>query len=280
MYRPHLEFVVNLTAELTGEPNLVWSPYSVASALGVVAAGARGRTYDEIASALVGAGKLDELEAQLATSADLRDAEIAVANTLWMRMGLTFHEAYQQAVLGWPGGALQSADFAHDPEGARQKINNDVEQETRGLIADLVPPGAIHADIAAVIVNALYLKVAWANAFDTGETGPAPFHAPSGARDVPTMCQSERLKYAASGGWRLATLPTVSQVALDVLLPDDPAAPLTSDVVADLLDRAASRKVDLRLPRFRVESAATLGTGGPVPAGPLVQLGVAAAFGP
>jgi serine protease inhibitor len=279
MYRPHLDLVVNLTKELTGAPNLVWSPYSVASALGMAAAGARGRTSDEIARALAGAGELDEVAGLLAASAELRDAEIAVANTLWMRLGLTFHEAYQEAVLSWPGGAVRSADFAHDPDGARQKINNEVEQETRGLIADLVPPGAIHAETVALIVNALYLKVAWASAFDAGETAPAPFHAPSGLRDVPTMRQSERLRYAASGGWRLATLSTASQVAMDVLLPDDPDDRPTAGVVSDLLDGASSCKVDLRLPRFRVESEATLGTGGTVPAGPLVQLGVEAAFG-
>src|SRR5690606_41764624 len=63
----------------------LWSPYSVASALGLAAAGARGRTYDELAAALAPGGDLAGLGKVLAESAAPRQAEAAVANTLWMR---------------------------------------------------------------------------------------------------------------------------------------------------------------------------------------------------
>ncbi|MFW5934136.1 MAG: serpin family protein [Actinomycetota bacterium] len=260
-----------LQAGFPREGNLPWSPYSVASALGVAAAGARGRTYDELVRAISPGADLDGLADVLRRSARLTDADLAVTNTLWMRSGLEFRESYEQAVLGWPGGALRTVDFRGDPEGSLAKINDAVEQDTRGLIKDLLPPGSVHTETGAVIVNALYLKVAWQMPFLRSATRPAPFHAPSGTRDVPTMHQEERLGYATADGWRMATLPTEGEAVMDVLLPDDPDAALSVGTVVALQERASRTRMDLALPRFRVEATARLNE-------PLRGLGVADAF--
>jgi serpin B len=177
------DFALNLNRKLASEGNLVWSPYSVASALGLAAAGARGRTYDELERALGAAP--DGLG--LAEAAALADAEIAVANTLWLREGLPIEEAYERAADGFPGAAVRGADFAGDAERVRQTINAEVAKATRELIRDLLPAGSVDMYTAAVIVNALYLKVAWQHKFAERDTVPAPFHGPGGRRRVPTM---------------------------------------------------------------------------------------------
>src|SRR6266545_2818090 len=202
-----VDFALALHDELPADGNLPWSPYSVASALGMAATGARGRTYDELARALAPGGDLVQLGRTLAASARLDDAAAAVANTIWVRLGLELRDAYRQEMLDWPGGALHTADFRGDPEGSRGTINADVEKTT--------------PTTAAVIVNALYLKVAWRNPFADAATQPAPFHAPSGTREVPTMRQQERMGYAAVDGWRMVTLSTASDVVVDVLLSDE-----------------------------------------------------------
>ncbi|HSI94392.1 MAG TPA: serpin family protein [Jiangellaceae bacterium] len=269
----HLEFVANLHRELPAAGNLPWSPYSVASALGIAASGARGATRDELVRALVPGGDLDELARLLARAAQLSKAEVGIANTLWMRHGTPFREEFQQTVRNWPGGAVETADFRSDAEGSRQKINNTVEQDTRGLVRDLLAPGTIHAETGAVIVNALYLKVAWQAPFVEADTRPAAFHASSGTREVPTMRQQSSLRYGAAGGWRLVTLPTVSDVVVDVLLADDERAPLGAATVAELHSASRDTKVDLALPRFRIESEMELNR-------PLAGVGVRAAFSP
>jgi serpin B len=274
----HADFALALYGELAEDQpaagNVVWSPYSVASALGVTAAGARGATHDELARAL--GGEIAELGRELSAAARLKDAEVAVANSLWARLGLPFEDDYRRAVLGWPGGALHAGDFRGDPEAARGKINADVEKTTRGLIKELLAAGTITSQTAAVIVNALYLKVAWQQAFEDSATAPRPFAAPSGRRKVPAMRQVQRMPYAAAGGWRMVSLPTQSDVVVDVLLPDDPGTDLTevgAGTLTGLYDAAAPVQVDLTLPKFRVETAATLN-------GPLGGLGVVTAFDP
>ncbi|HEX6336114.1 MAG TPA: serpin family protein [Jiangellaceae bacterium] len=272
MDRQHLEYALALHDALPPEGNLPWSPYSVASALGLAASGARGRTRDELIAVLARSGSLDALGRLLSDAARLADAEAAVANTLWMRIGLDVHDDFKQAVLAWPGGAVRAADFEHDAEGARQKINDDVAQETRGLIKGLLPSGAIHRDIGTVIVNALYLKVAWRNPFEAGRTIPAPFHAPSGTKDVPTMRQQEQFRYATADGWQQVTLPTPSDVVVDVVLPEgrEATAPPAATLAA-LRAESRSRKIDLALPRFRVEATLPL-------VEPLRTVGIEAAF--
>jgi serine protease inhibitor len=258
MHQPHLDFALALHRRLPAAGNLPWSPYSVASALGIAAAGARGDTYDQLDAALAPGGALDELGRMLAGSADPREAEVAVANTLWMRAGWHFLDEYQRHVRDWPGGTVRSADFAGDPDGARVGINEDVARTTRGLVRDLLAEGAIHPDVVAVIVNALYLKVAWLNPFEEHRTVAAPFHAPSGTREVPTMRQQESFPYAEAGGWRMVTLPTAGDVVADVLLSDSGETVPSAEAVTALQRATRSVKVDLHLPKFRVEAASTL----------------------
>jgi serine protease inhibitor len=257
------EFALNLNRRLASEGDLVWSPYSVASALGLAAAGARGDTYRELTGAL--GATPDAL--RLAEAAALDDAEIAVANTLWTREGLPVEEGYRRALASFPGAASHGADFAGDPDGARRAINADVAKTTRELIKDLLPPDAITRYTSAVIVNALYLKVAWRKRFQERATRPEVFHGPGGEREVAMMRTVERLPYAEEGGLRMVTLPAESGVAVDVIMGGEP----TPEVLRRLYDTASPIKISLSLPKFRVEGQASL-------RGPLGGLGVITAF--
>jgi serpin B len=262
------EFALNLNRRLASPGNLVWSPYSVASALGLAAAGARGRTYDELVSALGAAP--DELG--IAEAATLDDAEIAVANTLWLREGPPVEEAYERTARGFPGAALHNADFAGSPERARQTMNTEVAKTTRELIRDLLPPGSVDERTIAVIVNALYLKVAWQHTFNKGDTLPAPFYGPGVRRQVPMMRRTGHMAYAEEDGWRMVTLAAGGGVVADVLLGEDEEGGAPSpELLRRLYDTARYVKVALSVPKFRVESHAGL-------AGPLGALGVTTAF--
>lgn len=258
-------FALDLNRRLATTGNLVWSPYSVASALALAALGARGRTYDELAGAL---GKAPG-ELGLGAAAALDGAEVAVANTLWLRKGLPIEEAYERAVRDLPGAALHTADFAASPDRARQAINADVTKTTRELIRDLLPPGSVDERTNAVIVNALYLKAAWFEVFIKSETTPMPFHAPGGDRTVPMMRRTGHMRYAEEGGWRVVTLAAAGRLVVDVLLGEGEAP--SPELLRRLYEGTRTVKVALSLPRFRVESRAGL-------AEPLGALGVTTAF--
>jgi serine protease inhibitor len=261
-------FVLDLHRALAGRPDegFVWSPYSIASALGLAADGAAGATREEIAAALTADGDLGALGKALLAGAelsgDVEDGGIAVSNTLWADASLPVSPAYEAAVRAWPGGAARTADFGNDAEAARREINADVERTTHGLITDLIGRGGISADTLAVLVNALWLKDGWLGEFDPERTRPERFDAPGGPVEVPTMRRQARMPYATGHGWTRVGLLTGGGLVADVLLPDGDLATaepaLTPATLADLLADGAYPEVDLSLPRFRVEASAEL----------------------
>ncbi|MGH3517580.1 MAG: serpin family protein [Haloechinothrix sp.] len=252
-----------------GNVNSCFSPYSVASALGMVCQAARGDTADEIRVLLAGgdadiAKQVDLLRdaSTLAGGGNGEDPVFAVSNTLWAWEGLRLKEGYLTDLAGWPGARVQTAPFRADPEAARHAINTDVAETTHDLIKELVPPGAVHVDTVASLVNALYLKAAWRNRFADHDTSEEQFHTPTGSRPVATMRQVERLGYAARGGWQAVVLPAAGGVEAIVLLPDtdlpEAEAALDADVLADVLAAPTKRQVELHLPKLDLAMNAEL----------------------
>ena len=281
-----LAFTLNLHRAVAPDltANACWSPFSVASALGLLAQGARGLARDELAVLLVGekSGDIVELGATLKRASVLaahRDNEdepvVAVANTLWADESVPILPSFVRELDRWTSGTVRGAPFRQDATKAREMINRDVATTTRDLIPQLLPAGAITAETVSALVNALYLKCAWRYRFTEGGTTPRPFHAPGGTKDVPTMTLTERVGYAATDGWQVVNLPAVGGVEATVLLPDGDLANaepgLDADLLARLLDAPRPQQVTLRLPRVDVRTKAELSR-------PLSELGVNTVF--
>ncbi|WP_086685332.1 serpin family protein, partial [Amycolatopsis pretoriensis] len=249
----HLRFALAVHRALGAEGgNLCFSPYSVASALTLAARAARGRTRDELVALLGDPGEQTSLlraAAELVEESRGDQAELAVANTLWADDRLPLEDSFKAELAEWPGAAVASAPFEKDPEAARALVNADVGRTTRGLIPQLLPPGSIDRDVAAVLVNALYLKAAWKLPFREANTSDAPFHAPSGTRDVPTMWLGERVGYAHAAGWQAVQLVAAGGLQAVVLLPDgdlaDAEAALDQAALTSLLGRLKAKAVEL-----------------------------------
>ena len=269
--------------------NVVVSPWSVSSALAVLAPGCDGAARAEIEAALIGgsgegggsAGAADivpALAADAATIAGERrwsdDSMLTVANTLWVDEGRTPVPAFTAALDRWPGAAVRCAPIESDPDRARRTINGDVAATTRNLISEILPDGALTPDDRAVIANALYYFAPWLEPFAESRTEDAPFRGPGGTRAVPTMRATHELAYARAG-WEYVSLPLDLGFRAEILLPPAPsdgveALPEAAAVVA-LSRGARPHRVDIHLPRVRAERAMLLN-------GPLHELGVRRIF--
>nr|WP_042194221.1 serpin family protein [Kibdelosporangium sp. MJ126-NF4]CEL21166.1 serine protease inhibitor serpin homolog [Kibdelosporangium sp. MJ126-NF4]CTQ96268.1 serine protease inhibitor serpin homolog [Kibdelosporangium sp. MJ126-NF4] len=267
----HLDFTVALQDALAeaGAPadNVVWSPYSVASALALVTRGAAGKTKDELVTLLLGDSSaevedlirlLDDAERLAEPQRDQQPPVLEVANTLWADERITVRQAFAAALEAMPSGSVRPAPFGADPEGARELINADVAKTTRNLIPELLQPGVIKQDTVAALVNALYLKVAWRHKFEEAATESRPFHRPGGEVSVPTMWLSENLGYAREPGWQVVALPAIGGVDAVVLLPDGELPTPDARTVKGLLDKTKRQKVNLRLPKLRLKLQAEL----------------------
>ncbi|RCW40778.1 serpin B [Halopolyspora algeriensis] len=281
----HLDFSLSLHRRLAprAEEDFSWSPYSVASALGLAAAAADGHTRAELLTALRATGsnsrtELLELLRGAAHPGHLEPEdgpELAVANTLWADDELPIEDTYLQALEDWPGSALRNTAFRAAPDRARRQINADVAETTRDLIPELLRPGTVDPDTVAALVNALYVKASWTESFDEHATESRPFHAPHGTRDVPTMRMTRSFGYASRHGWQVVTLPAAGGIEAVVLLPDGELSGAESGLeatrLAELVSAAGQQRVELLLPRFEVTGEAELQH-------PLDALGVSTLF--
>jgi serine protease inhibitor len=249
--------------------NVVVSPWSVSSALAVLAAGVDDPARREIEDALAaGVGQGDVVGVLAADASRLvetaeseDDSVLEVVNRLWVDTGSTPRSEFLDQLGRWPGASVARSPMATEPEAARRLINDDAAEVTRGLIEEVLPAGSLTHDDRAVIVNALYLLVAWTEPFSEETTADEPFHAPTGTQKVPTLRGLREAVYAHDD-WEYVALPLWLGLRVEILLPPTGTAPDAVALEPARLDRlragAVTHRVQLHLPRFRLETSADL----------------------
>jgi serpin B len=275
-------FGVDLLHVLCGSPtdgNVLVSPTSAAEALSLLYPAAGGGTAEAIGAMLhlpewsrdlvAAAREHTRALAELSYAGDLDDDEapdsLRMTNRLWTVTGLEPEPAYLDDVATAFDSDVRSLDFAGDPEGATERINTTVEDDTAGIIEDLFED-PLRPDTVAVLTNALYLQARWATPFS--DTRSAAFDAPSGESTVDMMSGGSGDARSA-GGWQSVELPyrdgTLAAVA--VLPPEgtDPCAVAVDDLAA--LEAAPPAPVGVELPRISIEQTHAL-------VDPLVSLGM------
>ncbi len=246
--------------------NAVFSPTSIALALAMARAGAKGETASQMDAVLhtsgwdeLGTG-LNALDQALATrnatwqdeSLDppTRELALRIANTSFAQKDWTIEQAYLDRIASTFDAGVRLVDYAANAESARKLINAWVSDQTEQRIPDLIPEGMLGAATRLVLVNAIYLKAAWATEFVADLTEPAAFTRLDGSRvDVQTMVKNwltqERAPYAHGTGWQATELlyrgrPEQSApLAMTLILPDDLPA-FESGLTAAQLGRITS----------------------------------------
>ena len=260
-------FGTDLYLKLAATGNVVFSPASIAAALRMALAGARGETAAELAAALHLPGDAPETAvaglAQLAAIRPGDDLTFAAPNVMWLQTAMPVRDSYVAQLAETV--SLERCDFSRAPEAARQQINSAIAEQTAGKIAALIPSGVIDTLTRLVLTNAVYLKALWVSQFPARETRQKPFYPErSGPSPVDMMHLQARLAYHRGDGYQAVLLPYQGgTLAMAVVLPDGPLSELTGQlaglgglggVVAGLLSDGAEAQADLSLPRFRVDA--------------------------
>jgi serpin B len=268
--------------------NLVFSPSTLASALGLAYLGARGATATAMARVLdlpasTSRGSLEaELQARMTAlgSLDGPGVTLAASDQVWADPTLTTLRSYLNAVAtGYHAGVAQ-APFSTDPAKAAAEINQAIAAATDGHISQLVNAGMLD-NVGWVLTSALYLNAKWATPFDPGKTGPGPF-TPTGAKPVTVkFMNGDDLPYASAGGWQAVSLPYQGgRLTMTALLPPAGSAScalpsqasLTS--IARTFDGPRAGLADASLPKVNLDTSGGAGDMKPT----LSQLGLGVAF--
>ena len=252
-----------------GDKNIFISPASIELALAMTYNGAGGTTKTAMAKAMgLGALTLDDVNkgnAQLLSLLKSPDpkVELAIANSLWGRQGLTFKQDFLRRVGTSYQAKLTTLNFAK-PQAA-DTINTWVSDNTRGKIPTLVDPPMLE-DAVLVLVNAIYFKGAWTTPFDTKQTQDGPFTLANGTKKtMPMMRQRDSLRYLETESFQAVSLPYgEGNVVMDVILPKPGVTPAAfhGSLTAANWNRWArqfrSREGMIVMPRYKAQFETSL----------------------
>lgn len=264
-----------LSRLVDGEKNLIFSPLSVATVVGMIRNGAAENTAAEIDRTLgAGVGQVNsDLNAAalyLAGAAGKkksgsREGEVVInlANSVWGQQDFPWHADFLKALGASYGTGIRLADLAGDPEGAVKKVNEWVAEQTDDEITRLLDPTTSRGGLLMVLVNALLFRAQWATKF--ADPAEQPFRiAGAPPVNVPTLRQSGRMKGHAGQGWRGCMIPYVGgEMAMTIIMADPNAEAAVAKNLAGgglpTMQRAMTdRTVTVQIPEFKVDTNVAL----------------------
>jgi len=259
------------------------SPFSIAAALAMTYAGAKGETASQLAHALhidlpadrfhVAMGAI--LQSILPAASD-SSTQLEIADALWGQEGFPFLDSFRQLTHDRYGADFHEADFENAPDEATAAINDWVKTQTHDMIKQLF--NHLGTNTRLVLANALYFKANWASAFNPSSTTRTVFHLASGSSlDVSMMHSGGYFSYTETNDYQIAELPYAGgRYSMVVLLPKQAGTNLTANFsAADLQNWLAglhSADLSVALPRFKLDTSMSL-------IDTLKALGITDAFG-
>ena len=179
--------------------NVLVSPLSIASALGLAANGAEGPTLQQMEAVLgmdVGSlnAYLNAQRAHIASDAhdDKGDPAVTLSNSIWIRdtPEFTASDTFLQEAVSWYGASVFSAPF---DDSTVRDINAWVHAGTNGMIDGILDESSpISEEAIMFLVNALAFEAAWKDPVDDAFVETAPFTCEDGSeQDVELMYSFE-----------------------------------------------------------------------------------------
>uniref|UniRef100_A0A2P2I515 Serpin B11-like n=1 Tax=Hirondellea gigas TaxID=1518452 RepID=A0A2P2I515_9CRUS len=262
------EFGLKLFRELvppsSSGSNLLMSPYSIWSALGLALMGAQGNTKLQLEKVLkLPNNKLQAFRTKYAMDFMMRVSgsgasggpELRAMDRAYFDKGLSLRPCVSNVIQ-----SVEIVDFG-DTAKATAKINDDVSQATGGQIKDFLSPAAL-VNAVFVLINAIYFKGTWETKFNAQDTTKQVFYNALGERaatvDMMTLTGQFKIVNSPPLGATMLELPyDKSNITMLVLLPDskNPSVDgvlqnLTPYTLREAMRASQKLSVKIMLPKF------------------------------
>jgi serpin B len=259
----NINFAIDLFKEIQNpKENLIYSPYSVSAAFGMLYAGAKKETADQIQKVLHFPDSNTKLFHEAFTQVNdliLKSSKDVItlhsANKIWFKDGFTATDGFIEMTKGFYHSDL---GYYKDAESGSDKINNWVSEQTKEKIQHIITPSDLTTS-SLVLANAIYFYGNWAEQFDSKNTYPDTFW--SDQKPIITDFMNKKIDI------RLGTFETVDVFVLDykggttsmmIVLPNEDV--LLEKVVAQLsiesylewTGKLGYTKVAMHLPKWKL----------------------------
>ncbi len=253
--------------------NLIFSPFSISSALAMTYAGAAGETEKQMGQTLYFLPDQDKFHLEYSKYLEmLKDIsgdaiELNIANNLWGQKGFHFRKEFLHTLQTLYGANLSLVDFeGGDLEEIRKEINSWVEKTTKEKIKNLIAPRVLIPDTRLVLVNAIHFYGPWQVAFEKEQTRPRTFFNLDNTRATANfMYRPGEIKYMENETLQAIELHYQNEgYSMVVMLPKEGIdivsfeKNLSENQYSEIISSLNSTKVEVFLPKFRVEYEAEL----------------------
>jgi len=254
--------------------NVIMSPYSIHTALRMLAAGSKTVSQKELEKALrIKTSNLDffgDLDDAMEPEAD--EIRLDVANKVFVDKRVSLLDSYQDILMNTMDAEVGVEDFANKPEKSREKVNKWVEENTEDMIKDLFPSGSLDSTTELVIANAVFYKALWKEPFDEEDTKVVDFQLENGTKvpcdmmfkeskfpqiwDRTLKMQVVRIPYSGDEYDFVAAIPDSWPTPVPL---SEKEADISSETVKGWLNRLQKRanrsvpKILVYLPKFKAE---------------------------
>lgn len=274
-------FALRLYAQLrSSSGNLVFSPYSISSALGMVYVGAAGSTAEQMKKALSFTMHHPEQEAAFYwltkylttyTSDFGPNFRLLIENSLWIQNGQQLLPAFQKTMNDYFRANIRQVDFISRSDAVRDMINRWVADHTQGRITSILQPNDLTSSTRLVLVSAFYMKARWNQVFDVTRTQKASFFPVSSKTiSVPMMETTATFPFYQDELVQVLELPYALpkrdslELTMVVMLPAkgvdiaDLETKLSGDQLQHWRSRLVQQRVDVIFPKFTSTAAFSL----------------------
>lgn len=248
--------------------NIVFSPYSISSAMAMTYAGARGSTAAEIKKTMHFDN--DDLHSDLSMIQDnFRDRknymQLSLINRIFVQKGIKVLPEFSHITDKYYKAKTSPLDFEKRTEASRKKINQWVEDKTKKNIKNLIPQGIIKGTTKMVLVNAILMNAFWMKQFEKEDNIKLPFRTKNEViKEVEYMVQTKDMRYAEEDGFDILVKLCEGDINFWVLLPKKVGEMkqinkfLTVSNLLSLKERIefgegfSSGSVELTFPKFKI----------------------------
>jgi serpin B len=268
-------FAFELFKKIDDNPkNVLFSPYSISSALAMTYAGAREETALQMSKTMhysLSQQQLHEgfrnLNRDIQPGEDMESCELHSANALWLQEKYGILDNYYKICQKYYGAAFHYTDFINQPEKSRANINKWVEDKTNEKIKDLIPKNAISDLTRMILTNAIYFYGKWATPFEKKHTEKADFYLSDGTTVLADFMNhpKKRFLYYEDSLFQILEMPYEGdKYAMSIFLPTTGKS-LTSldqllqtDQLKQLQRKMKAYQLEVLIPRFQFSYAISL----------------------
>lgn len=242
--------------------NVLLSPVSVYTALALVKAGATVGSRNEFElGQVLGTSSLNiQTEEKVDSNTDV---QLRVASSIWANR---LKQSYVDGAIANHSAEARPLPSRYTP------VDKWMEDKTNGMIKGFLGDKKMDGSIVALLVNAVYFKGTWTYEFDPKKTGDGEFvlrnESKLSSRFMAATREMEFIRESPVLGGASAVVLDYGKESLEpadfssiFILPASADANsmkrvisgLNSQPISELLKQTLKTKVDLKLPRFRLE---------------------------